>query len=340
MENQKEILISARDLCKEFKSNGRTVHAVNHINLDIYKGETLGLVGESGCGKSTFGNMLVHLHTPDGGEILYQGEEISHLKKKELKQMYRKIQIIFQDPYSSLDPKKTIGWLIEEPLRIHRVGADKQERAKLVQNMLEVVGMDESYLDKYPDELSGGQRQRVAIAIALILNPEFVVCDEAVSALDVSVQAQVLNLLKKLQKQFSLTYLFISHNLNVVSYMSDRIGIMYLGEIVELGDVKEISANPLHPYGRALFSASLGVGKSNDSRIVLQGDLPSPSNPPGGCPFHTRCFMATEKCSSVKPELQNLGNGHYCACHRVEECRKRAEAVCGLEKKEAVTGIA
>lgn len=325
MENQREVLISARNLCKEFKSGGRTVHAVNSISLDIYKGETLGLVGESGCGKSTFGNMLVHLHEPTGGGILYRGEEITHLKKADLKKMYRRIQIIFQDPYSSLDPKKTIGWLVEEPLRIHKIGADSKARAGLVREMMQVVGMDESYLDKYPDELSGGQRQRVAIAIALILNPEFVVCDEAVSALDVSVQAQVLNLLKKLQKQFSLTYLFISHNLNVVSYMSDRVGIMYLGELVELGDVEEISANPLHPYGKALFSASLGLGKSEGERIVLQGDLPSPSNPPGGCPFHTRCFMACEKCSSEKPMLKDLGNGHYCACHRVNQIGADAE---------------
>lgn len=325
MDNQKEVLISVRNLCKEFKSNGRTVHAVNHINLDIYKGETMGLVGESGCGKSTLGNMLVHLHRPTGGEILYEGKEISRLKGSDIKKMYRKIQIIFQDPYSSLDPKKQIGWLIEEPLRIHRMGENKEERQRLVREMLEVVGMDESYLKKYPGELSGGQRQRVAIAIALILNPEFVVCDEAVSALDVSVQAQVLNLLKSLQKKFSLTFLFISHNLNVVSYMSDRVGIMYLGEIVELGDVEEISRSPLHPYGKALFSASLGVNRSPVERIVLRGDLPSPSKLPAGCPFHTRCFMAMDKCSREKPELKDVGNGHYCACHLAMADRITAE---------------
>lgn len=315
--NGNEVLLSVKNLCKEFKSNGKTVHAVNNVTLDIYKGETLGLVGESGCGKSTLGNMLVHLHRPTAGDILYKGEEISRMKNNDIKKMYRKIQIIFQDPYSSLDPKKRIGWLIEEPLKIHKIGKTREERDKLVCEMLEVVGMDESYLRKYPNELSGGQRQRVAIAIALILNPEFIVCDEAVSALDVSVQAQVLNLLKKLQEKFSLTYLFISHNLNVVSYMSDRVGIMYLGEIVELGDVEDISANPMHPYGKALFSASLGVNKNTSERIVLQGDLPSPSNPPSGCPFHTRCFMASEKCNCEKPELRHVGNGHYCACHNV-----------------------
>ena len=324
-DNKKEVLISVRDLCKEFKSNGRTIHAVNHVNLDIYKGETMGLVGESGCGKSTLGNMLVHLHRPTGGDILYEGREISRLKSNDIKKMYRKIQIIFQDPYSSLDPKRTVGWLIEEPLRIHRLGENREERLRMVKEMLEVVGMDESYLNKYPGELSGGQRQRVAIAIALILNPEFVVCDEAVSALDVSVQAQVLNLLKSLQKKFSLTFLFISHNLNVVSYMSDRVGIMYLGEIVELGDVEGISKNPLHPYGIALFSASLGVNRSSSERIVLQGDLPSPSKPPAGCPFHTRCFMAAEKCCREKPELKDVGNGHYCACHLVTEKQITAE---------------
>ncbi|MGN0401515.1 MAG: ABC transporter ATP-binding protein [Acetatifactor sp.] len=324
-DNKKEVLISVRNLCKEFKSNGRTIHAVNQVNLDIYKGETMGLVGESGCGKSTLGNMLVHLLRPTSGDILYEGEEISRLQSKAVKKMYRKIQIIFQDPYSSLDPKKTVGWLIEEPLRIHRLGENREERRRMVKEMLEVVGMDESYLKKYPDELSGGQRQRVAIAIALVLNPEFVVCDEAVSALDVSVQAQVLNLLKSLQKKFSLTFLFISHNLNVVSYMSDRVGIMYLGEIVELGDVEEISKNTLHPYGKALFSASLGVNRSLTERIVLNGDLPSPSNPPAGCPFHTRCFMAVDKCSREKPELKDVGNGHFCACHLAMENRMTAE---------------
>ncbi len=319
MEEKQEVLISIKNLNKEFKGGGRTVHAVNNVSLDIYKGETLGLVGESGCGKSTLGNMLLHLHTPTSGDVYFEGQEISRLRNREVKKLYRRLQIIFQDPYSSLDPKKKIGWLIEEPLKIHGIGNSKSERDVIVADMLEVVGMDSSYLDKYPNELSGGQRQRVAIAIALVLSPEFVVCDEAVSALDVSVQAQVLNLLKNLQEKFSLTYLFISHNLNVVSYMSDRVGIMYLGEIVELGDVEEISDKPLHPYGRALFSASLGVQKSSEERIILKGDLPSPANPPAGCPFHTRCYMAQEICKSQKPELKDMGKGHFCACHRAEE---------------------
>ena len=319
MEEKQEVLISIKNLNKEFKGGGRTVHAVNNVSLDIYKGETLGLVGESGCGKSTLGNMLLHLHTPTSGDVYFEGQEISRLRNREVKKLYRRLQIIFQDPYSSLDPKKKIGWLIEEPLKIHGIGNSKSERDVIVADMLEVVGLDSSYLDKYPNELSGGQRQRVAIAIALVLSPEFVVCDEAVSALDVSVQAQVLNLLKNLQEKFSLTYLFISHNLNVVSYMSDRVGIMYLGEIVELGDVEEISDKPLHPYGRALFSASLGVQKSSEERIILKGDLPSPANPPAGCPFHTRCYMAQEICKSQKPELKDMGKGHFCACHRAEE---------------------
>lgn len=323
MEEKQEVLISIRNLSKEFKGGGKTVRAVNNVSLDIYKGETLGLVGESGCGKSTLGNMLLHLHTPTSGEIYFEGQEISRLPNREVKKLYRKLQIIFQDPYSSLDAKKTIGWLIEEPLRIHKIGKNKAERDAMIKDMLDVVGMDSSYLEKYPNELSGGQRQRVAIAIALVLNPEFVVCDEAVSALDVSVQAQVLNLLKNLQKKFSLTYLFISHNLNVVSYMSDRVGIMYLGEIVELGDVEEISQNPLHPYGKALFSASLGVQKNTEKRIILKGDLPSPANPPSGCPFHTRCYMAKDICSSLKPELKDMGNGHFCACHRAEENKNK-----------------
>lgn len=324
MEN--EVLLSVQNLEKEFRNKRKCVRAVNGVSLDIYQGETFGLVGESGCGKSTLGNVLVNLQKPTRGSIRYQGKEIGRTGRKK-KEFCRKIQIIFQDPYSSLDPKKTIGWLIEEPLRIHHEGKNREERQKRVLEMLQVVGMDESYLSKYPGELSGGQRQRVAIAIALILNPEFVVCDEAVSALDVSVQAQVLNLLKTLQEKFSLTYLFISHNLNVVSYMSDRIGIMYLGEIVELGGVEEISQNPLHPYGRALFSASLGIGKSQGERIVLKGDLPSPANPPAGCPFHTRCFMAEEKCRSQKPVLKDLGNGHYCACHLVQKRMEEEKSV-------------
>lgn len=324
MEN--EVLLSVQNLEKEFRNKRKCVRAVNGVSLDIYQGETFGLVGESGCGKSTLGNVLVNLQKPTRGSIRYQGKEIGRTGRKK-KEFCRKIQIIFQDPYSSLDPKKTIGWLIEEPLRIHHEGKNREERQKRVLEMLQVVGMDESYLSKYPGELSGGQRQRVAIAIALILNPEFVVCDEAVSALDVSVQAQVLNLLKTLQEKFSLTYLFISHNLNVVSYMSDRIGIMYLGEIVELGGVEEISQNPLHPYGRALFSASLGIGKSQGERIVLKGDLPSPANPPAGCPFHTRCFMAEEKCRSQKPVLKDLGGGHYCACHLVQKRMEEGESV-------------
>lgn len=324
MEN--EVLLSVQNLEKEFRNKRKCVRAVNGVSLDIYQGETFGLVGESGCGKSTLGNVLVNLQKPTRGSIRYQGKEIGRTGRKK-KEFCRKIQIIFQDPYSSLDLKKTIGWLIEEPLRIHHEGKNREERQKRVLEMLQVVGMDESYLSKYPGELSGGQRQRVAIAIALILNPEFVVCDEAVSALDVSVQAQVLNLLKTLQEKFSLTYLFISHNLNVVSYMSDRIGIMYLGEIVELGGVEEISQNPLHPYGRALFSASLGIGKSQGERIVLKGDLPSPANPPAGCPFHTRCFMAEEKCRSQKPVLKDLGGGHYCACHLVQKRMEEGESV-------------
>ena len=322
----KEVLLSVQYLEKLFRNKWKFVRAVNGVSLDIYQGETFGLVGESGCGKSTLGNVLVNLQKPTRGNIRYQGKEIGRTGRKK-KEFCRKIQIIFQDPYSSLDPKKTIGWLIEEPLRIHHAGKSREERQKRVLEMLQVVGMDESYLSKFPGELSGGQRQRVAIAIALILNPEFVVCDEAVSALDVSVQAQVLNLLKTLQEKFSLTYLFISHNLNVVSYMSDRIGIMYLGEIVELGGVEEISQNPQHPYGRALFSASLGIGKNQGERIVLKGDLPSPANPPAGCPFHTRCFMAEEKCRSQKPVLKDLGNGHYCACHLVQKRMEEEKSV-------------
>ena len=228
------------------------------------------------------------------------------------------MQIVFQDPYSSIDPNKTIGWLVEEPLKIHGIGKTQKEREEKVNEVLRAVGLDESYRTRWPNELSGGQRQRVAIAIALILDPDFVVCDEPVSALDVSVQAQVLNLLLKLRREFGLTYLFISHDLNVVSYMSDRIGVMYLGSLVELGSGEAISQMPLHPYTQALFSASMDV-EGDRERIILSGDLPSPAHPPAGCPFHTRCFACTDRCKQEKPRLREFEGGRFCACHLVEQ---------------------
>ena len=311
------VLLQTNHLSKIYTDDRKSVvKAVNDISLQIYQGETFGLVGESGCGKSTFGQMLVNLLEPTKGKILFEGEDIFK-NKRARKEIPQKIQMIFQDPYSSLNPKRKIGWLLEESLIIHRKNLSKEQRAKIVDEMLDLVGLDESYKDRYPSQLSGGQRQRVSIAIALILNPKFVVCDEAVSALDVSVQAQILNLLHDLQEKFSLTYLFISHNLNVVSYMSDRIGVMYLGSIVELGDAVILSKNPIHPYTQSLLSAvpypDPKMAKQRQ-RIVLEGDVPSPLHMPSGCAFRTRCKYATERCAKECPTLTDRGNGHQVAC--------------------------
>ena len=311
-------LLQVRGLTKEFRQGRDRVLAVHGMDLEIQRGEVFGLVGESGCGKSTFGQMLVHLVDPTGGKILLDGEDITHPARSHRKELCRRMQIVFQDPYSSIDPNKTIGWLVEEPLKIHGIGKTQKEREEKVNEVLRAVGLDESYRTRWPNELSGGQRQRVAIAIALILDPDFVVCDEPVSALDVSVQAQVLNLLLKLRREFGLTYLFISHDLNVVSYMSDRIGVMYLGSLVELGSGEAISQMPLHPYTQALFSASMDV-EGDRERIILSGDLPSPAHPPAGCPFHTRCFACTDRCKQEKPRLREFEGGRFCACHLVEQ---------------------
>ena len=313
-----EVLISLKDVTKIYSDKKRhQVKAVDAINLDIYQGETLGLVGESGCGKSTTGNLLVHLLRADQGEIWFQGKNITNMKDREFWPLIKSIQMVFQDPYSSINPKKKIGWLLEEPLKIHYKHMGKEERAKLVSQMLREVGLDDSYKDRYPKQLSGGQRQRVSIALALILNPPFVVADEPVSALDVSVQAQILNLMKELQKKYGLTYLFISHDLNVVSYMSDKIAVMYLGNLVEIGNQEQITYHAKHPYTQALFSASFKEedGETQKERIILQGYVPSPSNPPSGCPFHTRCMYCTEKCKNEKPKLRDCGDGWKVACH-------------------------
>lgn len=311
--------MSIRDLCKDYDDGSRRVHAVNGITLNIRKGETFGLVGESGCGKSTLGQMIGLLLKPTSGQVLFEGEDIWQASRRRQKQLHQQIQIIFQDPYSSLNPRKRIGWLVEEPLVIHHLVPDPVQRRHQVEEMLELVGLDASYAQRYPSELSGGQRQRAAIAIALILKPSFVVCDEAVSALDVSIQAQVLNLLKDLQQKLGLTYLFISHNLNVVTYMADRIGVMYLGSLVETGSAVQLGTRPLHPYTQALFSASVSVFEKAGKRIVLQGDVPSPAALPAGCPFHTRCPYARDICQREKPALAPAANGRFCACHRVRE---------------------
>lgn len=302
MEQENRPLLECRDLKKVFRQGRNTVFAVHDLSLSIRRGEVFGLVGESGCGKSTLGHLVTGIEEPTAGTILLDGEDVTKPAKKRRRELCKQRQIVFQDPYASIDTGKTIGWLLEEPLKIHKLS----DRAERIERILTAVGLDKSYLKRFPGELSGGQRQRVAIALALILEPEFVVCDEPVSALDVSVQAQVLNLLLDLRASLGLTYLFISHDLNVVSYLSDRVGVMYLGNLIELGSNEEIVKTPLHPYTRALFSAAQGG--------VLSGELPSPADPPGGCPFHTRCPECTDRCKTEKPPKKDLGGGRMVLC--------------------------
>ncbi|MDH6670981.1 ABC transporter ATP-binding protein [Paenibacillus glucanolyticus] len=293
------------------------VKAVDNVSFTIREGETFGLVGESGCGKSTTGQLLVRLLQQTGGSIRYRGRDVTGLDRREMRILRQEIQIVFQDPYASLNPKKQIGWILEEPLIIHRIG-DKQERRKSVASVLEQVGLDNSFLKRYPHELSGGQRQRVGIAAALVLNPKFIVIDEAVSALDVSIQSQILNLLKELQHRHGLTYLFISHDLNVIQYMSDRIGVMYLGRLAEIIDVAQAGREPVHPYTQALFSSIPQVKATQRERILLQGDLPSPLTPPTGCTFHPRCPYAMDRCHQEMPELKPYSTGNMVSCHLYE----------------------
>lgn len=298
-----------------FKKTVGLVKAVDDISLDIYEGETLGLVGESGCGKSTLGRVLVRLINPTSGDIIFDNKNLNSYSNKELRSQRQYFQIIFQDPNSSLDPRSTIGKSIEEALIIHGM-KDRLERQKKVSKMLNLVGIPANAAERFPHEFSGGQRQRIGIARALILKPKLVVCDEPVSALDVSVQAQVLNLLNDLKDELSLTLLFISHNLSVVENVSDRIAIMYLGQIIELLDSSKFSANCKHPYSKALLSA-IPVPDPNikKERIILKGDVPSPINPPNGCRFHTRCPEAIAKCKNTEPSLIELSQGHKASCH-------------------------
>ncbi len=290
------------------------VHAVDDVSITIYKGETLGLVGESGCGKSTLGKTLLKLEEPTSGKILFDGREIQGYTSDEMRPLRQKMQIIFQDPFSSLNPRKPVSQIIGEPMVIHGM-KNRRERYEKVQQILETVGLGREHMRRYPHQFSGGQRQRIGVARALALNPEFVVCDEAVSALDVSIQAQVINLLKDLQKSFRLTYLFISHDLHVVEYMSDRVAVMYLGRIVEYAESQELYTRPLHPYTKALLSASPMPDPDYVSKAKpLHGDVPSPIHPPTGCRFHTRCPVVQNVCSTEVPELKELGQGHFVAC--------------------------
>lgn len=314
-------ILEVKNLTKTFKikSNklfGHPVYlnAVSNVSFNVYEGETLGIIGESGCGKSTLGKSLLHLINPTSGSIKYKGISIMDLPEKDIKKLRREIQIIFQDPYASLDPRKTAGSLIEEPMIIHHMG-DAAARKKRVCELLNLVGLSEYHANRYPHEFSGGQRQRINIARALALNPKLIVCDEPVSALDVSIQSQVLNLLKDLQKKFNLTYLFISHDLNVVKYISNRIVIMYLGRVVEMGNSREIYENPLHPYTKALFSAIPRESPFEDKkRILLKGEIPSPLNMPSGCAFSSRCPDCMDRCRIEMPELKDINGDHQIAC--------------------------
>lgn len=317
-----DVLFQIKDVKKHYPVRGgflkrvqNHVKAVDGVTVDIHEGETLGVVGESGCGKSTFGRAVLGLEDLTEGKLVYQGNDITNLSRRQLKPYKKEMQMIFQDPYASLNPRQRIGEALEEAFIIHTSYSAKERREKAVQLLTE-VGLSEDHYHRYPHEFSGGQRQRIGIARAISLNPKFVVCDEAVSALDVSVQAQVIKLLKQLQTSHQLTYLFISHDLGVVKHVSDRVLVMYLGNMVELAPVDKLYKNPQHPYTEALLSAiPRPVPGRKREQIRLEGDLPSPTNPPQGCPFHTRCPIAEEKCKQVRPEWKQIDDGHYVACH-------------------------
>lgn len=309
-----------------FGKNKKFVRAVDDVSFYVDKGETLGLVGESGCGKTTTGRTMLRLYEPTGGKFTFDGDVIFDVEKKEYANMlpYRKrMQIVFQDPYASLDPRMTVGDIVGEAIDVHKLAQSKQDRYDQIIHILERVGLNSEHANRYPHEFSGGQRQRVGIARALAVHPEFIVCDEPISALDVSIQAQVINMFEDLQEQMGLTYLFIAHDLSAVKHISNRIGVMYLGRMVELADSYELVDRPLHPYTKSLISAiPIADPKQarESQRIVLEGDVPSPLNPPSGCTFRTRCPYADERCAGEIPTWREVENGHFCACHHIDKC--------------------
>ncbi len=318
-------LVEVKNLQQHFPVAGgklfekKVVKAVDDVSFGIRKGETLGLVGESGCGKTTTGRTLLRLHEPTGGKIFFDGEDIT---KANMLPYRRKMQIVFQDPYASLDPRMTVGDIVGEAIDIHHLAANKKERQERIISVLSTVGLNSEHSNRYPHEFSGGQRQRVGIARALAVNPQFIVCDEPVSALDVSIQAQVVNMFEKLQEEMGLTYLFIAHDLSIVKHISNRIGVMYLGKMVELADSLELTFHSVHPYTKSLISA-IPIADPEISRkskrIVLEGDVPSPVNPPSGCHFRTRCPYADELCAAQEPEWKEVSSGHYAACHHLDK---------------------
>ena len=313
-----EILLHVENLKKYFPTNEKDkfVKAVDNISFDIYKGETLGLVGESGCGKSTTGRLVLNLITPTEGVVEFKGQDLTKLSRRQMRSMRRQMQIIFQDPYASLDPRKTVMQILAEPFQIHNPEMSREEIQQKVVDLVKCVGLRPEHVYRYPHEFSGGQRQRVGIARAIALNPEFVVCDEPVSALDVSIQAQVINLMQDIKKEFNLTYMFISHDLRIIKHFCDRVMVMYLGNVVEIGTKEAVYEKRRHPYTQALLSAIPNVkSKEPQERILLTGDIPSPVNPPSGCPFHPRCRYCTERCKTEKPQLRTMADGTQVACH-------------------------
>ena len=321
MSDNKEIILDVQNLKKYFPVRSGfknlTLKAVDGVSFSIGKGETLGLVGESGCGKTTVGRTLLHLYKPTDGKVIFEDEEVT---EKNINEMRKKMQMVFQDPYSSLNPRMTVEDIIGEPLDVHHLYANKSERREKVLSLMELVGLNSEHATRYAHEFSGGQRQRIGIARALAVKPDFIVCDEPVSALDVSIQAQIINMFEELQEKLGLSYLFIAHDLLVVQHISKRIAVMYLGKLVEIADADELCNHPIHPYSISLLSAVPIPDpkiERNRKRIVLEGDVPSPLAMPEGCPFRTRCKYATEKCSKEMPQLTDRGNGHFAACHNV-----------------------